>query len=654
MPTLLLAGCSSAQDAPAVPTQETPQKAATTTALQIGSAFTSADGTTITVVLKEAAKGLTPAKNISGFSITALPFTSTTPFDVAITSSHVEGDTIKFTLAQPITAGKIVRLNAANSNLTDGNGAKLAAISNLRVDGRSTVLAPATGKTEVNSDLVRIPTGSLDKWRAGRDGAKNQRVELVLFGDSTAFGSSGSPVVPWIYRVRGLSAEAGYNDGGRGNVSWADSMLKASPNEPADTAKDTVVSKTGFSGSSINGVASMTYFDSKVAGDSITLQGYGEQIRLHYQRSWISGVFTYSVDGGPEIEVNAFYPRGVQPDALLITGLTRGRHTITIKNNRSPAIASPSALEIKLKDEKSPKAPAQGTYYYGLTAFSENGESTMGEPNKTGPVELSGAQIPEISTIFQRGWKGIKLYRSASKNGPFGLVKTFTYSTDEARRLGISDEEGTAPGAQPPTTDTLGVLNGANSMNVGVDWLYNTGIVYHRNADSGATFGSYDFDDDPIQVHGKPGHLALGLVPQDGPYVVDTRPTHRAPVIALSALGINNQQGGQLDTNHAALGTKNFIERARAAGAEPVVIIPHYLHSNSPATSAPFVAAQKNIANAYGVPWFDFDVALDNANYRKRDGKTPGDPHLDQKGYDIEADSIWENLLNSKSSLPKP
>jgi len=625
---------------------------AATTPLSIGSAFTSADGTTITVVTAGAEGNLAPAANVSGFGFTALPLNSATPFDVEIKSSSIEGKTVVFTLAKPIVAGQIVRLSVANSNLSDGARTKLAD-SKIRVEGRSSVLAPELRNAEVSTALMRIPLGSIDKWRAARNNAKNQRVELVLFGDSTAFGSSGSPVVPWIYRVRALSAEAGYNDGGRGNVSWADSMLKASPNEPADTAKDTIVSKTGFSGSEINGVASMTYFDSKVLGDTVTLQGYGEQIRLHYQRSWVSGVFTYSVDGGPEIEVNAFYSTGVQPDALLITGLTRGRHTITIKNKRFPVIASPAALEIKLRDEKSPKAPAGGTSYYGLTAFSEDGESTIGDQNKTGPVELNGAQIPEISTIFQRGWKGIKLYRSASKTGPFGLVKTFTYSTDEARRLGISDEEGAAPGAQAPTTNTLGALKGAHSVNVGVDWMYNTGIVYHRNADSGTTFGSYDFDDDPPATYGKPGHLALGLVPQEGPYVVGKRPRYRAPVIALSALGINNQQGGQLDSNHAALGTKNFIERARAAGAEPVVIIPHYLRSNSPATSAPFIAAQKNIANAYGVPWFSFDVALDQANYNLSDGKTPGSPHLDQKGYDIEANSIWENLLNSKAAVPK-
>ena len=298
------------------------------------------------------------------------------------------------------------------------------------------------------------------------------------------------------------------------------------------------------------------------------------------------------------------------------------------------------------------KAPAAGTYFYGLTATSEAGESNM--VSASGPVEVNGAQVPEISTVYQRGWKSLKLYRASSAQGPFGLVKTLAYSTDEARRIGVRDDEGQVPGAPAPTANTLGNLASATSVNLGMDFLYNTGIVYHRNADSGTTFGSYDFDDDPAQVYGKPGHIALGLVPQDGPYVVDTRPQHRAPVIALSALGINNQQGGQLDSSHAALGTKNFIERARAAGAEPVVIIPHYLRSNSPATSAPFVAAQKNIANAYGVPWFSFDVALDQANYRISDGVKPGDPHLDQAGYDIEAASIWENLLNSRPNPPKP
>lgn len=629
--------------APEVPGQNPSPVIVAATTLKIDAAFTSADGKTVTVVIGGAE--LTSAQNITGFTFQALPLTSAAPFEVGIAGSSVEGNNIRFTLEKPLLAGQIVSLDVANSNLSAGN-TKLPAISNLNVDQRSTLLAAEKGETEVNSALVRIPAGSLDKWRNARGNAKNEQVELVLFGDSTAFGSSGSPVVPWIYRVRALSVEAGYYDGGRGNVSWADSMLKAAPIEPADTAPGTVVSKKGFDGSGIPGVASVTYFDSKTTGDSITLQGHAEQIRLHFQRSWASGVLSYAVDGGEEIEVSAFDPTSLRPDALLITGLPKGRHTITITNKSAPPIVAPSDLEIKVKADNNPKAPAAGTYYYGLTAVNDNGESAI--TKVLGPVGVNGKQTPEVVTTFGRGWKGLKLYRATSKDGPFGLVKTFLYAPEAGRRFGISDEEGVAPGAPPPQQSTLGLLSEATNLNIGVDWMFDKGIVYHRNADSGATFGSYDFDDKPIQVHGKPGHLALGLAPQDGPYVVDERPPHRRPTIALSALGINNQQGGQLDAGRVALGTKNFIERARAAGAEPVVIIPHYLHSNSPATYAPFVAAQKNIANAYGVPWFSFDVALDQAGYRVRDGKTPGDPHLDQKGYDIEAHSIWDNLLNTK------
>ena len=156
----------------------------------------------------------------------------------------------------------------------------------------------------------------LDKWRAARDGAAKKRAELVLFGDSTAFGSSGSPVVPWIYRVRALSAAAGYKDGGRGNISWADAILKPAPNEPADTP-NSIVSKTGFGGSNINGTTSLTYFDSKVRAIPSPCRATASRSVCTYQTSWVSGVFSYAVDGAPATKVSAFYPSGVRPAALL-------------------------------------------------------------------------------------------------------------------------------------------------------------------------------------------------------------------------------------------------------------------------------------------------------------------------------------------------
>ena len=123
---LLLWGCTAPTLPPALAQNAAAPNVAAVTPLKVAGAFTSADGASITVTFAGLQGDLAPQTQVSGFAFTALPLVGATPFDLAIASSHVEGDRVIFTLAKPILAGQIVRGGAANSSLTDGAGAKFA------------------------------------------------------------------------------------------------------------------------------------------------------------------------------------------------------------------------------------------------------------------------------------------------------------------------------------------------------------------------------------------------------------------------------------------------------------------------------------------------------------------------------------------------
>jgi hypothetical protein len=177
---------------------------------------------------------------------------------------------------------------------------------------------------------VYLPAGWNTRWKAARDASAITATEVAIFGDSTTYGactttSPNTPIYSWINKLRSLSAGAGFIDGGPGVVY---------PDTTDNHNFDGIVyqvAKTGFAAISQSFLVSPGAYQSTTAGDTITLQGRGTTARIFYSKQANTGSFSYSIDGGAAVNVNA-NATGFSGDIITVTGLTDAVHTVTITN----------------------------------------------------------------------------------------------------------------------------------------------------------------------------------------------------------------------------------------------------------------------------------------------------------------------------------
>jgi hypothetical protein len=177
---------------------------------------------------------------------------------------------------------------------------------------------------------VYLPQGWNTNWKAARDAAGASMAEVAIFGDSTTYGActttspSAVPIYSWINKLRSLSVAAGYQDGGPGIV-----YLDTTDNHNFDGIVYQVA-KTGFAGG-ISFTHNPGAQVSTTIGDTITMQGRGSTVRIWYTKQAAMGSFSYSIDGGTAVNVNANLA-GFSADVVTVTGLTDAVHTVTITN----------------------------------------------------------------------------------------------------------------------------------------------------------------------------------------------------------------------------------------------------------------------------------------------------------------------------------
>lgn len=389
-------------------------------------------------------------------------------------------------------------------------------------------MSPVLGSTPdiVVKRGIIIPKGSLDVWRAARAAGAATRTEVVCFGDSTTFGSGAN--YSWVQKLRALAVAAGFSDGGRGIAGWSDVAAMSGPeNIPI------IQSQTGFNspGDGLDMLLTETPTTFTI-GATITFQGYGTKARLHYTKGAAFGSFTYSIDGGTPVTVNANLGSGFAADTLYLNlgGTDSTLHTITIVN-----------------------------------------------------------------------------------------------------------------------------AGGGSSNRVGVvaEFLKTAGITFHKQAISGITYGSF-FGTANSNLGNYQAQLALGLVPGIGSSANSlgwgspkaTRPNYRNPSLAISALGINDQQGASsTNTDATEAGVEMFIRMARAAGADPLVVIPHLDYAaNAHLYSGSFKRAIMAVAEAHQCATVDFNEALGPINVGA--SLYGVGPHLNQAAHDAEAGFLWTNALS--------
>lgn len=388
---------------------------------------------------------------------------------------------------------------------------------------------PVLGSTSGSGLLKRgviIPEGSLDVWKAARNASASTRTEVVIFGDSTTFGSTGgSPFFySWVQKLRANSIAAGYPDGGRGIAGLGDTAGMSGP-ENIPIIQSTSGGTWTSAGDSNDMLLSETPTTS-TNGATIVFQGYGTKARLHYTKIGTGGTFTYAINGGSATTVN--------------------------------------------------------------TNFA--------------------------------GFSGATIYLD----------------------LGGTDS----------TLHTVTVVNTSGARtSVVAEFLRSTGIVYHKQAISGISYGSY-FSTDNSGNGNYQAQLALGLTPGTATSVnglgwgspIATRPNYRHPSLAICALSINDQQGASsIDTASVERGVELFIRMTRAAGADPLVVIPHLDYaSGAHLYSGPIKRALLAVAMSHQCAVVDFNEALGPIN---SSGLQAGAPHLSQTASDREADFIWTQAL---------
>jgi hypothetical protein len=397
---------------------------------------------------------------------------------------------------------------------------------------------------------ITIPAGSLDTWRAARDGSDTTLVEVAIFGDSTTSGvtqGSDGGSYSWVTTLRKAATVAGtgtLHDGGRGVTAlWDNDNIDLS--QPDGYLP--VLARTGFTANQRWGVRQADEACSNVAGESITFKGHCTKIRLNYVGSNDTDQFTYQVDNGAIVTVTppthngAGYGRTVETE--VISGLTDGDHTVTIVNT----------------------------------------SRDVGKP-----------------------W------------------------------VVISPE-----------------------------FIRDNGLVFHKVSGGGASIDSYfDHNRDELQFAAA---AMMGLDPQatslnGWSWGLPRKSGAKARNVKLTvfALGINNcnvtSEPNFTDIATAQmryqLWVEQFVQMSRAAGADPVICIPHFQIAGGGAwSSSSMRAAYQSVAESWGVPLIDWNVILGPITSWPGKGwpdvaATLGQNHLRRDAYDAIGHAMWNNLLS--------
>lgn len=530
------------------------------------------------------------------------------------------------------------------------DGSELVAVVQGGANKKATIAALISS---INAPGISIPVGSLDNWKAARALHASQLVETVEFGDSST--SCEYVTGGWVRKLRDIALAANYTDGGRGVVGEGDNSGASGEALPI------VQARTGFAvgGGTYDFMLTGT-FVSSASADTVTFQGYGTQCRIHYGLFTTTGRWSWSVDGGAATTVtDTIGTTLVEHKSIVIPLGAAGLHTVTIVNLGGNPISPP--VIAASGNHGSGSLPA-GTYDYQITIENAAGE-TLPSATNTFVLGATGG----IDFLFNTNPIQIQVgqtYRVFRRQGadPFSLLSTVTIAG--GTYTSFSDLGAFTPdtNVHPPVTNTAGLDSTNNKVRLTPEFLQDEGLVWHKQAVSGIGIASF-FGlpvADPTN-NSWAAATALGLSSGSPPAYADSsvdwsnaeasHPTYRHPALAILCLGINNQQGSA-DSDAAwdaaravADGVGQFVHLCRAAGVDPLVVVPHCDYASNRKWSQRFREAVWSTATSMGAATVDFNEALGPYN----DGVAlyGTGPHLNQAGYDQEAQWLWDNVLSA-------
>ncbi len=200
---------------------------------------------------------------------------------------------------------------------------------------------PQSPRTYTSPDgAIVVPSGAIDKWFAYRKTLAATRGDVVVFGDSTTYGSGGLYSICQRLRDKASGASTGgpagfgMADGGKGMFAGGEGV-SGSPIAYDAPEINGFVSTTfnGFSDQFDNTDGQYYYDDGVVANHTLVLQFRQPTARLWYSKRANVGSFTYSIDGGTAVTVDAYQASGGQSNFVYISGLTPNTtHTLTVTN----------------------------------------------------------------------------------------------------------------------------------------------------------------------------------------------------------------------------------------------------------------------------------------------------------------------------------
>lgn len=537
--------------------------------------------------------------------------------------------------------------------------------------GKQLVDSAGSGSAALSGRGYDVPPGSLDVWKAARANATNELVEIVIFGDSTTSGSCFDPpansnsIYSWTQRLRARIASAGFLNGGRGVVSANE--IAPGMNPDGITAISAI---TGFGSNDNNGPLLTDSLKSVAGGDSVTIQGKGTAIRLHYFKGSGAGGFTYAVDGGAAVTVEAGGSSFSGDSILVASGLADATHSIVI-TNLGGQLWTPPTIQLGSTGAFGSGANANmgdnpTTYDYVVTAVTAAGE-TVASASVTKQQGFTGGNRVSLSVaVTNNGAQSYNVYRRISGSGAYAFLANMAPTGGAGATTGFStyvDTGAVAPnaGVNPPIVSTAG-RNATNAVVQVVPAFFRaTGVVVNKAGISGISSGSFFNPANPL-LGNYPAQLLLGLtpgVPAGGQQYGWVQPEGAHPRfarcrLAIFALGINDMQGayasGQTAITAAAATLRDniavFVRMARSAGADPLIVIPHYnIAQGNHNYAGEFFAASQSTAAAMSVPWVDFNEALGPASGWDAKGVAQT-VHTSQAAYNLEADFLWDNVLS--------
>ena len=335
---------------------------------------------------------------------------------------------------------------------------------------------------------------------------------------------------------------------------------------------------------------------------------------------------------------------------VYVDGLSEGTHTVEIENLGNVDVQAPVMNSSGQSGPGQPTGFSSGTYYYASTAVTAAGETTL----STNPLTVTfpnGPRTVDIHTNRVSGATSYNIYRSSTSiSSGFQLVGNV--ADGPGSFVSWNDNNTAVPGAAPPSTSTAGYVGTTYRCAVVCDFIRAAGLVFHKQAVSGISTASYfsaSLDTGNVAQTNSPAQAALGLaqgLPSGASshsyeQVPASRPTWRDPKLAFMALGINDSANGAAVVNSSA---DVFIQMARAAGADPVVVVPHLRRSSlTTQQKSDFRDALMQSAVDFAAAVVDLDYALDVAYGRSY---STADPHLSQARYDVEGQFIFDRIVN--------